>query len=82
MKKEQKRISKRMKISENKQHRFLRTNQLFNTDEWKWHCSLSGYHSRNQLAKLTRNDKIRKIHNSLYSVVQEGVKHYFIHRHY
>ena len=66
-----------MKISENKQHHFLRTHQVFNTDEWERHCSLTGHHSRNQLARLTRTDKIRKIRNCLYSVVPEGVKHDF-----
>lgn len=53
---------------------FLRTHRVFNTDEWERYCSLSGYHSRNQLAKLVRNRKIRKIRNRLYSVVPEGME--------
>ena len=66
-----------MKALEARQYNFLKTHQVFNTDEWEHYCSLSGHHSRNQLAKLTRSDKIRKIRNSLYSVVPEGVERDF-----
>ena len=62
-----------MKISDSRQHNFFRTHRVFNTDEWERYCLLSGHHSRNQLAKLTRNDKIRKIRRCLYSVVPDGV---------
>ena len=34
------------------------------------------YHSRNRLVKLTKSNKIRKIRNSLYSVVPEGMEYF------
>ena len=58
------------------QHNFLRTHRVFNTDEWERDCSLSGYRSRNQLAKLSRNRRIRKIRNGLYAVLPEGAEHF------
>ena len=60
-----------MKIADQRQSSFLRTHRVFNTDEWERYCSLSGHHSRNQLARLTRSSKIRKIRNCLYAVVPE-----------
>ena len=66
-----------MNAVESRQHSFLQTHRVFNTDEWERYCSLSGYHSRNQLAKLTRCNKISKIRNRLYSVVPEGVDQQF-----
>ena len=63
-----------MNSSYARQKRFLRTHRVFNTDEWEQYCSLSGHRSRNQLAKLTRNRKIHKIRNRLYSVVPEGME--------
>ena len=55
------------------QENFLATHQVFNTDEWEHCCALSGHRSRNQLAKLSRSNRIRKIRNRLYSVVPSGV---------
>ena len=49
-----------MKTAGTKQYNFLKTHQVFNTDEWEHCCLLSGYHSRNKLAKLMRDNKIRK----------------------
>lgn len=67
-----------MKTADTKQYNFLKTHQVFNTDEWERCCSLSGYHSRNKLVKLMRDNKIRKIRNSLYSVVPEGAGEDFV----
>ena len=58
------------------QHDFLRSHRVFNTDEWERCCSLSGYRSRNQLAKLSRSRQIRKIRNGLYAVLPEGAEHF------
>ena len=59
--------------SDNRQEDFLRTHQVFNTDEWERSCAFPGHRNRNQLAKLVRNNRIRKIRNRLYSVVPAGV---------
>ena len=66
-----------MKTADSRQNRFLRTHRVFHTDEWERYCSLSGYHSRNQLVKLLRNNRIQKIRKSLYTVVPEGVQQNF-----
>ena len=63
-------------MSDTRQHNFLRTHRVFNTDEWERCCSLSGYRSRNQLAKLSRSRQIRKIRNGLYAVLPEGAEHF------
>ena len=65
-----------MNTIDHRQQSFLKTHRVFNTDEWERYCSLSGHHSRNRLVKLTKSNKIRKIRNSLYSVVPEGVEHF------
>lgn len=56
-----------------RQERFLKTHRVFNTDEWERCCSISGYRSRNQLVRLAKLSRIRKIRNRLYSVVPSGV---------
>ena len=66
-----------MKTADSRQSRFLKTHRVFHTDEWEHYCSLSGYHSRNQLVKLLRNNRIQKIRKSLYTVVPEGVQQNF-----
>ena len=65
-----------MNTIDHRQQMFLKTHRVFNTDEWERYCSLSGHHSRNRLVKLTKSNKIRKIRNSLYSVVPEGMEHF------
>ena len=65
-----------MNTIDHRQQMFLKTHRVFNTDEWERYCSLSGHHSRNRLVKLTKRNKIRKIRNSLYSVVPEGMEYF------
>ncbi len=48
---------------------FLEKHRVFNSRELEDACAVSGYHTRNLLAKLERESKIRKIRKGLYSTV-------------
>lgn len=56
-----------MKLATEKFQKFLRNHRVFHTGELEEYCAVSGYHSRNLLAKYLRQKKIKKIRNSLYS---------------
>ncbi len=58
-----------MKLASEKFQKFLRNHRVFHTGELEKYCTVSGYHSRNLLAKYLRQKKIKKIRNSLYSVL-------------
>jgi len=61
-----------MSEGNNKFKDFFRTHQVFNSDEFKKSCAVSGYHARNILSKYPKSRHIRKLRNKLYTVLPEG----------
>lgn len=51
---------------------FLNKHRVFAAFELEKSCGVSGYHIRNLLSKLQREDKIKKVRNSIYAVLPEN----------
>lgn len=56
-----------------KTNNFLSKHRVFNTFELERACDVSGYRTRNLLSKLQRENKIKKVRNSIYTVLPENV---------
>lgn len=57
--------------AENIKH-FLQNHRVFNVFELENSCGVSAYHTRNLLSKLQREGKIKKLRNSIYTVLPEN----------
>jgi len=66
-----------MKLPQDQYQQFLQNHRVFNTDELELCCAVSGYHARNLLAKLTREQKVRRLRNRLYSVLPVNAQNDF-----
>ncbi len=67
-----------MQTIDKKINTFLSTHRVFNTFELENSCGVSGYHTRNLLSKLQRINKIKKIRNSIYTVLPENASDDFM----
>lgn len=69
-----------MATTRNKFTEFFETLRVFNTAEFKKHCTVTGYHARNTLVKYMQSRHIRKLRNKFYTVLSEGtliLSHHF-----
>ena len=61
-----------MQSIDKKINNFLNKHRVFNTFELEKSCGVSGYHTRNVLSKLQRENKIKKVRNGIYTVLPEN----------
>lgn len=61
-----------MQVTAENLNNFLRSHRVFNVFELENSCGTSSYHTRNLLSKLQREGKIKRLRNSIYSVLPKN----------